>query len=143
MAAILQVQLGNTALLYGMGFLPTAITMNYADIANIRNLKDTLGQYIFPQYLNMDQLNIAGIPIIGSFDIPAGTFLVGDFTKAKAFIKRDLTVRMWEQNESDPIYDLVTFTGTQRLAFRVKGIESYAFVTGTFASAKTLIEAAI
>jgi hypothetical protein len=141
--AITQVLLGNTALAYGRGYFPTAIILNPVDMTNMRLIKDTLGQYIFPAFLAGNGLNVQGVPVIPSFDIAAGTFLVGDFTKAKAFVKRDLTIRMWEQNESDPIYDLVTFTGTQRLAFRIKGIESYAFVTGTFDAAITAIEAAI
>ena len=141
--AITQVMLGNTTLAYGQGYYPTAIIMNPTDITNMRLVKDTIGQYIFPAFLGMQGMEVAGIPAIPSFDITAGTFLVGDFTRAKAFVKRDLTIRMWEQNESDPLYDLVTFTASQRLAFRIKDIEAYGFTYGTFAGAKELIAAAI
>lgn len=141
--AITQVMLGNTALAYGMGFYPTAIIMNPVDITNMRLIKDTIGQYIFPTFLGLNGMNVGGIPVVPSYDIPAGEYLVGDFTRAKAFVKRDLTIRMWEQNESDPLYDLVTFTASQRLAFRIKDIEAYGFVYGTFAGSIELVSAAI
>jgi len=141
--AITQVMLGNTALTYGMGFYPTAIIMNPVDITNMRLVKDTIGQYIFPTFLGLNGMNVGGIPVVPSYDMTAGTYLVGDFTRAKAFVKRDLTIRMWEQNESDPLYDLVTFTASQRLAFRIKDIEAYGFVYGTFAASKALVSAAI
>lgn len=141
MIAITQVMLGNTGLVYGQGFRPTAIFMNPVDITNMRLIKDSIGQYVFPAFLGMNEVPIAGIPVVECFDITAGTFMVGAFDKAKAFVKRDLQIRMWEQNEDDALRDVVTFTASQRLAFRIKDIETYGFVYGTFASAQALVSA--
>ncbi len=71
----------------------------------------------------------------------AGTFLVGDFSQAKAWVSRNLAINMWDQNDTDPIYDLVTFTASHRLAFGVGATKAFAFVYGTFADAKGLIMA--
>jgi HK97 family phage major capsid protein len=141
--AIVQIMIGNSGTDTNvMGFIADLILMHPADIANMHLTKDTLGQYILPPFIAADGMQVDGVPIAPSLDLAAGSFVVGAFRNAKAFIKRDLNIRMWEQNESDPIQDLVTFTATQRLAFRVKTIEAYGFVTGTFNSAIVLLNQA-
>jgi hypothetical protein len=67
--------------------------------------------------------------------ITAGTFLVGDFQRAKGFMRDSLTIRVYDQNEDDPIFNRSTITANVRLAFRIKNQDKPAFVTGTFATA--------
>jgi HK97 family phage major capsid protein len=109
--------------------------MHPTDIANMHLSKDTIGQYILPPFVAANGLEVDGMKVLSSFDLTQDTFLVGDSTKAKLFSKRGLQVRMWEQVGEDPLYDQVTFTGSLRAAFRVKVLERYAFVTGTFTAA--------
>jgi hypothetical protein len=71
-----------------------------------------------------------------------GQFLMGDFTKAKLFVNRDMTIRFWDQVGTDPIDDLMTVTGSMRGIFRIKGPDKKAFVKGTFSTAITAITAA-
>ena len=141
--AIVQIMIGNSAVDTNvMGFLADLILMHPADIANMHLTKDTMGQYVLPPFVAANGMAIDGVPVAPSLDLAAGSFLVGAFANAKAFVKRDLNIRMWEQNESDPIQDLVTFTATQRIAFRVKTVEAFGFVTGTFNSAIALLNQA-
>ena len=82
-----------------------------------------------------------GVRIVPTIYMTAGKFLVGDFLQAKAWVRRGLNINMWDQNASDPIYDLVTFTASHRLAFGVGATKAYAFVYGDFNSAIGLIGA--
>lgn len=140
-AAILQCQLGNSANLANkMGYNPNAVLLNPTDLANMMLTKDVNGQYIRPLWVN-GELNVDGVRVVPTIYMTAGTFLVGDFTQAKAWVNRSLQINMWDQNSTDPIYDLVTFTASHRLAFGIGAVKAYAFVYGTFASAKGLISA--
>lgn len=132
--AATQVMLGDTAKAYGMGFMANFVLLNPVDIANMHLTKDTIGQYVLPPFVAANGLEVDGMKVLPSFDITADSFLIGDSSKAKLFTKRALSVRMWEQNEADPLYDQVTFTGSLRAAFRVKNLEKFAFVKGTIST---------
>lgn len=141
-AAILQVELGNSASLANkMGYNPTGILLNPADVANMELKKDSAGQYVIPPFASANGLTVKGVPVFPTIYMTAGSYLVGDFSAAKAWVKRSLQINMWDQNSTDPIYDLVTFTASHRLAFGVGAVKAYAFVTGTFADGIGLISA--
>lgn len=140
--ALLQVALGNTSSTIRTGFMANGIIVNPVDAVNMELVKSPENnQYILPPF-TMNGRTIAGVPVYESNFVTAGTFLAGDFTRAKAYVRRDLEIRMAEQNDDDFLKNLVTFTATQRLAFVVKAnIDAYAFVYGTFATAKSLLSA--
>jgi HK97 family phage major capsid protein len=138
-AAILQVSLGDTSASQKKGFYPNLILLHPADAANMELVKDENGQYVLPPFSAANGMQIKGIQVGESLDLTAGQYLVGDFTKGKAFVKRNLEIRMWDQNSTDPIYDLITITAAMRLAFRIKTPEAFAFVYGSFATSKGLI----
>ena len=141
-AAILQVEVGNSASLENkMGFFPNAILLHPADAANMEIVKASDGQYVLPPFTAQGGLVVRGIRVIPTLYMTAGKFLVGDFTAAKAWVNRTLQVRMWDQNSTDPIYDLVTFTASHRLAFGIGATKAYGFVYGDFDDAITLISA--
>lgn len=137
-AAILQVQIGDGGT-YTAGFQPNLILLHPSDAANMELVKDDNGQYVLPPFTASNGMVVKGVPVATSLYQTAGTFLVGDFSRAKAYVKRNLEIRMWDQNSTDPIYDLVTFTASMRLAFLVKALDQYAFVYGTFTTGKSLI----
>lgn len=129
-AAILQAQLEQ--------FYPTAIVLNPADAANMELVKGSDGHYLDVPFVSPDG-RIRGIQIVENTGVAAGSFLVGDFKKAKLFVNRDITVRFWDQVGTDPIDDLMTVTGSLRGIFRVTTPDRKAFVKGTFSAAKTAI----
>jgi HK97 family phage major capsid protein len=140
-AAILQVELGNSANLANkQGYNANAILMNPADVANLELTKDVDGGYLRPMWAS-GYLNVGGVRIIPTIYMTASKFLVGDFSQAKAWVSRSLNVNMWDQNDTDPIYDLVTFTASHRLAFGIGAVRAYAFVYGDFDTAGPLIAA--
>ena len=68
--------------------------------------------------------------------------MVGDFRRAKGFLRDALAIRIWDQNEADVLYNRSTITANMRLAFRIKTTDKKAFVTGDFATDKALLETA-
>ena len=71
--------------------------------------------------------------------ISAGTYLVGDFTKAKFWTRKGMELKIWEQNEDDAINQLKTVTLYMRGTLVVKDADKLAFVTDTFADSITEI----
>jgi len=137
--AITQVMLGaNTD--YATGFMPTAIVLNPVDARMLKLQKNENGNYMFPYFPMGGGTAIEGIPIIEDAYMTVGTFLVGDFTRANARIRRGIELRVWESNEDDALNNLVTITATHRLGFFVKSHHQYAFVYGTFSAAKSEID---
>lgn len=141
-AAILQVNQGeNTD--YRTGYMPNAIVLNPEDAAVLDMLvKATDGQYIIPPYVSMSGgfVTVKGVPIVEDPFMTQGTYLVGDFTKAQARIRRGIELRVWESNEDDALNNLLTITATHRLGFFVKSHHAEAFVYGTFSAGKSAIE---
>jgi hypothetical protein len=139
-AAALQVRLGNTSLTGKKGYNANICLLNPVDLTNLKYVKDQNGNYVRPLWVSGDMM-VDGVRLVECDDITAGTFLIGDFTQAKAWVNRALTIKMFDQNDTDPIYDLITFTASHRLAFGVGATRAYAFVYGTFADAISKIVA--
>jgi len=138
--AVLQVILGNSAAdSASIGFAPNAIVLNPIDMHNIKLIRDEFGKFKYPE-LWMPQPVVAGVPVRTSTRMTVGSFLVGDFTMAKYFTRRGMTIRMWDQNGTDPLYDRVTFTASERGVLRVKSHDKFAFVKGTFAAGVTAMQ---
>ena len=97
--------------------------------------KDTTGNYVFPPFILPNGMAVKGIPVTETTDIDSGFFEVCDITRARKRFKRELELRIWEQNEDDAINDRLTITGSLRLAFRIKDLEKPAFVYDSFDAA--------
>jgi len=137
----LKVELGaNSAT--AVGYMPNAVIVHPVDYYNMTRLKDTRNQYL----VGMDGImRVNGVPIYKSTRITAGTYLVGDFSQGKIYMRRNTEIKMWEQNDTDPIADLVTFTVSNRAALKIAhattGLKRYAFTTGTFEAGIALLNA--
>ncbi len=116
-------------------WFPSAILMHPTDLATLDLLKIADGRYIDIPYYDGEKQSVVKVPIYQNVGISAGNFLVADFSKAKGFVRDSLTIRIFDQNENDPIYNRSTITGNVRLAFRIKNQEADAFVKGNFATA--------
>jgi HK97 family phage major capsid protein len=137
--AVLQCLLGNSESdTASIGYAPNAVVLNPVDLHNVKLLRDEEGRFKYPE-LWMGQPSVAGVPIRVSTRMTVGSFLVGDFTMAKYFTRRGMTIRMWDQNGTDPLYDRVTFTASERGVLRIKAFDKFAFVKGTFSAGKTAL----
>jgi len=122
-------------------FMPNYILMHPTDVATLDLAKIADGRYIEIPFYDAEGKTVASVPIIQNVGITAGTFLIGDFQKAKGFIRDALTIRIFDQNENDPLFNRSTVTGNVRVAFRIKNQEKVAFIKGTFSTAITALTA--
>lgn len=142
-AAILQVQNGNTSDAEKKGYMSNLVLCNPGDRTNMRLLKNAVESYVHHPMLSMDGNSFEGVKLVSSLDLAAGQFVVGDFSRAKAYVKRMMRISFHYENEDDVLNDLVLVLASMRIAgLVVKSHDTYAFVTGTFAAGKELITSA-
>ena len=143
MAAILQVNNG-AGNANKKGFNPNLIMVNPGTTVNMQSIKKADGTYIIPPFMSANGIAVGGVRVIPNLDITAGEFIVGDFNMAKAYMKRNMRISFHYENDTDVLSDLVLVLASMRLAgLKVTASQAYAFVSGTFANGKTLIEEVI
>jgi len=139
-AAVLQCMNGNTADANKKGYVPNVILLNPGDTTNMRLLKNLQASYLHHPLLSPDGSIFYGAKIATSLDLTPGQFVVGDFSRAKAYVKRTMRISFHYENENDVLADLVLVLASMRLAgLKVTTPEAFAFVTGTFAAGVELI----
>jgi len=130
-AAVMQLILAN--------YMPNYVMLNPADAAAMDLTKNADGIYLLPPFLSMDRRLVSGIQIVESNLVTAGDLLVGDFSKDSLFIRRGVEVKIWDQDSTDPEYDLKTITASVRAVNRIKQPDYNEFVFDTFADIITAI----
>lgn len=113
-------------------FQPNYIVMHPEDVTKLQMEKDTTGQPVYPMYANLP-MTIKGVPIVSNTGVTAGTYLVGDFTKANLRIREGITVNIGLDSD-DFTKNLVTILAEMRAVHYVKAQHTTAFVYGTFAT---------
>lgn len=125
--AVLQAQLAR---------LPVdGFVVHFSDWADIQLTKDTTGQYIWANPLQIGGPTIWGRPVVET-EIPEfeGDFLAGAFaTGAQIFDREDANVVIATTNTDDFERNMITIRCEERFALAVKRPE--AFVTGAFGTA--------
>jgi HK97 family phage major capsid protein len=138
-AIALQIMNGDTSDSNNDGYMPNMNLVNSGVLTNMRGMKDANGGYIIPP-LSSFETNVDGIRQVPSSKISDDTYLMGDITRAKMYIKRAMEVRFYYENEDDALKDLVTVHAFARVAgVKVATPHKYAFTTGTFSAAKSAI----
>ena len=77
--------------------------------------------------------------IVESFDIPIGKILACDFTKAYAYVKRDIGIETSNNVNDDFIKDMMRMKAYVRMAFFVRQHEAFAFCYADIENAKAAI----
>jgi len=110
-------------------FPATGIVMHPADWAAIELLKDTQDRYLFSSVTTGAPQRLWGLPVVQSFAIPTGQFLVGAFALAATIYDRMVaTIAISTENEDDFVKNMVTVLFEERIALAVK--RPLAFVRG-------------
>jgi len=139
-AAVLQCMNGDTSDTNKKGYVPNVILLNPGDTVNMRLLKNANQSYLHHPLLSPDGSIFTGARIATSLDLTAGQFVVGDFSRAKAYVKRAMRISFHYENENDVLADLVLVLASMRLAgLKVTTHDAFAFITGTFAAGQALI----
>jgi len=120
-------------------FVPTHVVLNPEDVAKIELTKATDGSYTYPAFWDAN-MNIAGLMVVSSNNIAAGTMLVGDFTKLNLKFREDVNLQVGYEND-DFTRNMVTILAEARLVSYVKGNDVNAFVEADLATAIAAIDA--
>jgi len=120
-------------------FMPTHVVLNPEDVAKIELTKAQDGAYTYPMFLNMN-MNVAGLIVVSSNNITAGTLVVGDFTKLNIKFREDVNLQVGYEND-DFTRNMVTILAEARLVSYIKGNDVTAFVEADIATAIAAIDA--
>lgn len=114
---------------------PTAILMNPTDVNALltNKVSSTDKRYVERLQLVAGQLSLDGTPIIKTTLVTAGTYLVGDFSRALLLEKGGLQINIGLDG-NDWTKNMRTILAEWRGAMIVKNNDRTAFVTGTFAT---------
>lgn len=125
--------------IYVNKYRPNGILMHPTDVAKMNLIKDKNDQFILPPFMSANGLAIDGIPVKVNTGITAGYVLLGDFTKASVWFRKGIDIRVWDQNEDDPIYNNVTITADMAAAFKIPTVNYDAFLFDAIADIQTAI----
>jgi HK97 family phage major capsid protein len=118
----------------GLNFYPTHVVLHPSDVAAIQLTKSTTGEYTYPIFLpTTGEMMIAGLIIVQSNNITAGTFLIGDFSKANVKIREAVNMSVGYVDD-DFQRNMVTILCEARLVNYVKANDTGAFIKGVFAT---------
>ena len=126
------------AQIQAVDFEPTHVLLNPEDAAKIELTKTQTGEYTYPAFWDMN-MRVAGLIVVTSTNIAAGTFLVGDMSKSNVRIRENMSLQVGYVND-DFQRNMVTILAEMRLCHYVKNNQVGAFVTGDFATAIAAIE---
>lgn len=126
------------AQIQAVDFEPTHVLLNPEDSAKIELTKTQTGEYTYPAFWDMN-MRVAGLIVVTSTNIAAGTFLVGDMSKSNVRIRENMSLQVGYVND-DFQRNMVTILAEMRLCHYVKNNQVNAFVTGDFATAIAAID---
>jgi len=121
--------------------MPTAIFMNPSDVTSLllQKVSSTDKRYIERLQLIAGTLSFDGVPVVKSTMVPAGDFLMGDFTKANVDFKKGFTVEIG-YNADNFVKNFKTIRGEVRAVAYVEHNDRTSFVQGNFTTAKAALE---
>jgi HK97 family phage major capsid protein len=111
--------------------VPNAILLNPAQMEELDLAKDGNDRFYGAGPFNPAGIrSLWGIALIESEAVPAGTALVGDFTKAVLWDREQATVTMTDSHNDFFTRNLVAILAEERLAFAVTRPTAFVTVTG-------------
>lgn len=109
----------------------SGIVLHPTDWAHIELTKNSYGEYILANPMNLLGPRLWGLPVVPTKAMTLGDFLTGGFQGgAQVFDREDVNVVIATQNEDDFIRNMITIRCEERISLAVKRPE--AFITGTF-----------
>lgn len=114
-------------------FQPTHVVMNPEDKAKLELTKTSTGEYTYPMFFTGAE-NIAGLIVVASNNITAGTIIVGDFSKLIVKVREAVNLTVGYEND-DFTRNMVTIIAEARLVQYIRNNDVYAFVEADLATA--------
>jgi len=122
-------------------FMPNYSLMSVGNHDQMLMNKDANNRYDLPAFVSIVNgvIYVNGIRVIPNKLITDGDICTGDFSKVTLYIKRGIEIKIWDQDSTDPEYDLKTITASVRAAVKYPAPSAYAFVYDTIADIKSAI----
>ncbi len=109
-------------------FMADTVLLNPVDACQMQLLKDADGNYMIPNWITSDGVNIGAMRVIANQLIPADEAYIFDSSKGTIFQRRGATVEMAFENRENFEKELVTVKAYERLNFRVRNVDANAFM---------------
>lgn len=109
-------------------FMADTVLMNPVDFCQMQLTKDADGNYLIPNWVTSDGVNIGAMRIVSNQLVPANQAYVMDSTKGTIFQRRGKTVELAFENKDNFEKELVTVKAYERLNFRVRNVDANAFM---------------
>lgn len=109
-------------------FSANVILLNPIDACLIQLLKDADGNYLLPNWITSDGINIGSMTIITNQLVPANQAYIFDSTKGTVYSRRGLTIQLGFENKDNFEKELVTVKAYERLNLRVRNVDANAFM---------------
>lgn len=119
-------------------FQPTHVVMNPEDKAKFELTKTSTGEYTYPMFFTGAE-NVAGLIVVASNNITAGTILVGDFSKLIVKVREAVNLTVGYEND-DFTRNMVTIIAEARLVQYIRNNDVNAFVEADLATAIAALE---
>lgn len=114
-------------------FNPNYIVLHPSDLRDMKLTRDDNGTYMLPPTMAVgNNVSVDGVRVIANTGMTKGSYLVGDFSKAKFWMRKGMDLKIHDQNEDDAIKQIKTVTLYMRGVLVVKENDASAFVTDTF-----------
>lgn len=124
-------------------YYPNLVILNPADLATLRLKKNSFGQYLFPEITfnnGTNPIKIGNLSVIGKRQVPAGSIMIGDFTKLDIVNYIDYAVRVGWINDN-LTNNLFTMVGESRFFTVVRALDQNAFIYDTISNVVGAIQA--
>lgn len=127
----------------GSQFSANVALVSVKKLGQMMGLRDGNGQYLQAPFAAKagDSFVIDGVRVIANTGVADDAFYVFDAQYAPLFIRKNIELEVYDQNEDDALADLVTYKVTARAYLRVVANYVNAFVKGTFTAAKSTLTA--
>ena len=109
-------------------FMANTVLLNPVDACLMQLIKDADGNYIVPNWITSDGVNIGAMRVIANQLIPANEAYVFDSSNGTIFQRRGATVELAFENRENFEKELVTVKAYERLNFRVRNVDANAFM---------------
>lgn len=109
-------------------FSANYVLLNPIDACKMQLLKDLDGNYLVPNWITSDGVNIGSMTVIANQLVPANEAYVMDSTKGTVYARRGMTVQLAFENKDNFEKEIVTMKAYERLNFRVRNVDANAFM---------------
>lgn len=107
--------------------IPNAIAMNPVDVETVDLARETSGgKFLGAGPFSLGPRTLWGVPILETEAIPAGTSLLGDFSKAVLWDREQTTVTMTDSHADFFIRNMIAVLAEERAAFGVTRPKAFA-----------------